>query len=140
MLTFFFSFDVYFCLPCMSVACVLCCIYSENDLDDDLYDYVPHGTNGGGGEDEIYDDLMSARKRRSRISSVNNWLNSPQCACPWFYTISSVACILLFLNALFALLHTVRLIWHKCQRACAIMNGPSYVMLSSLVHCNWRHL
>ncbi len=47
-------------------------LHSENDLEDDLYDYVP-GTGGGGhGDDEIYEDLMSAthRKRRSRAVSV----------------------------------------------------------------------
>ncbi len=48
-------------------------LHSENDLEDDLYDYVP-GTGGGGhGDDEIYEDLMSAthrKHRRSRAQSV----------------------------------------------------------------------
>ena len=53
--------------------CIMLC--SENDLEDDLYDHVTHGANGRGDGDDIYDDLMSARKRRSRVASVKDWLN-----------------------------------------------------------------
>ena len=49
-------------------------LYSENDLEDDLYDHVTHGANGRGDGDDIYEDLMSARKRRSRVASVKDWL------------------------------------------------------------------
>ncbi len=43
-------------------------VNSENELQDDLYDYIPYG--GRGGEDDIYDDLMSVRTRRSKVPVV----------------------------------------------------------------------
>ena len=52
-------------------------LYSENDLEDDIYDHVTHGANGRGDGDDIYEDIISeksARKRRSRIASVKDWL------------------------------------------------------------------